>query len=316
VAQDLTVRAIQGATLAAREDRLANEHLTEGLFAYGDEFKVQQQAAPNMTVRVGSGAAGDRYVVPVTGSGVFIVLNRNDAYVGSGNTDVAIANGDATNNRIDGIDLLIEDDEADSSGQNRARVVVTQGTPAGSPSAPAVPASAVRLATILVTAGESTSIVTGDITDTREASNAWTTPRGQLENGYAQVTTDQTGIGTSETDLTGLTVTVTVEAGRRIKITGQARLRNGEASPNGGILYIDEGGTNLNFATCTLNSTSASGVSASPIAMAILEPSAGSHTYKLQASFVAGSSNLMDVGATQPAFILVEDIGGFAPKDA
>jgi len=173
MAQALTIRGLQGAPLSARDDRLINDILTEGLMpgADADEFKVQQQASPNMTVRVGSGTAGDRYVVPgEAGQGTFIVHNRNDPYVGSGNSDVPIANGHASNPRIDGIDLRVYDDEFDSSGFSKAEVVVTQGTPAASPVAPAVPDGAARLATILVPAAESSSIGTGDITDTRRQS--------------------------------------------------------------------------------------------------------------------------------------------------
>ena len=43
-------------------------------------------------------------------------------------------------------------------------------------------------------------------------------PKGWL--GYAQVVANQAGIGTTEVDLTGLTVTVTVPAGRRVRIIG------------------------------------------------------------------------------------------------
>lgn len=168
MAQNLLVRGMNNMLLDAREDRLINEILTEGLFEPGDEFRVQQQGSPNMTVRVGSGNVGDRYVVEGPG-GTYLVRNP-DPWIGSGNGDLPIANGDPTFDRIDGIDLVVYDDSIDSSGKTVAEIVVTQGTPASVPSAPALPtgvAAVARLATVLVEAGESTAITTGDITDLR-----------------------------------------------------------------------------------------------------------------------------------------------------
>jgi hypothetical protein len=62
---------------------------------------------------------------------------------------------DGTNPRIDALDLQIQDDDHDASGFRRARVVYVAGTPAASPTAPAVTANSLRLATILVPAGGS-----------------------------------------------------------------------------------------------------------------------------------------------------------------
>lgn len=124
-------------------------------------------------------------------------------------------------------------------------------------------------------------------------------PGGTL--GYAQVTANQ-GTFTAITDLTGLTVTVTVAAGRRIKITGEAALGS-SVSTDTMRLYIRETGTTLQFsyipggpATCLIECD--------------LTPSAGVHTYNLSADRNAGSGNItMFAGATQPAFVKVEDIG-------
>lgn len=309
MAQNLTVSALAGVTLAARDDRLVNEALTEGLLAYSEEFKVKQQASPNMTVRVGSGVAGDRYVVPVSGRGTYIVHNRTDTYIGSGNSDVPISNGHATNPRIDGIDLQVQDNEYDSSGQNRGRVIVTAGTPAGSPTAPAVPSGCVRLATILVPANESTSIDTGDITDLRPASNVWSTPRGDIA--YAQVTTTQSGI-TALTDITSLTCTFTAPGGRRYLVHFSARVEvgGGAGTPD---LFITDGSNVVQNRRAT---TIASGQSATLDVFARVAPSAGSVTYKARASVAGGASASVLGAADLKPFIHITDIGGYAPKDA
>lgn len=172
MAQALETRSIAGELLDARVDRLANEFMTEGAFDDND-FKVVQQASANMTVRVGSGTAGDRYVIPLGRErGTYLVRNP-DAYVGSGNTDVAIANG-GVQARIDKIVLKTYDDEFDSSGLTKTQVEVVQGTSAASPVAPATPTGAVALATVSVAAGLSSGITTAMITDVRLLTGGWT----------------------------------------------------------------------------------------------------------------------------------------------
>lgn len=82
-------------------------------------------------------------------SGPYIV----EAAESTGSLDPA----DGTNDRIDGLDLLVEDDDEDASGERQVTVVYVAGTPAGSPSAPAVTTNALRLGTILVPSGGSPS---------------------------------------------------------------------------------------------------------------------------------------------------------------
>lgn len=175
MAQALRTRGIQGDPLFldARTDRLANEFLDEGALG-ADDFEVVPQASPNMTVRVGSGVAGDRYVVPVgREQGTYVVRNP-DAYIGSGNSDVQIANGDATHDRIDLVVLQVYDDEFDDSGEAKTEVEVVQGTPAASPAVPATPDGAVVLAEVEVAAGLSSGITAGMIADRRVLTGVWT----------------------------------------------------------------------------------------------------------------------------------------------
>jgi hypothetical protein len=63
---------------------------------------------------------------------------------------------DGSNPRIDALDVYIQDDDEDFSGQRRVPpVLYTAGSPASSPTAPTLAAGRLRLATILVPAGGS-----------------------------------------------------------------------------------------------------------------------------------------------------------------
>jgi hypothetical protein len=86
-------------------------------------------------------------VVAGAGSGPYIVAVSEQ----SASLDPA----DGSNPRIDGLDLLIEDDDEDASGDRQATVVYVPGSPASSPTAPAVTTNALRLGTILVPAAGS-----------------------------------------------------------------------------------------------------------------------------------------------------------------
>lgn len=121
--------------------------------------------------------------------------------------------------------------------------------------------------------------------------------------GYAEVTANQANI-TSETDLTGLSVAVDVEASRRIKITGHAVLKQDTA---GGIItgYIKESTTKLGRWVMHSGTTDEFILGDGTV---IVTPSEGSHTYKLSLETTAGDVD-MSAGAELPAFILVEDIG-------
>jgi hypothetical protein len=130
-------------------------------------------------------------------------------------------------------------------------------------------------------------------------------PRGELA--YAQVTSVQGSI-TSEADLTGLSVTVSVGEGRRIKITGSCIARS-TATGDRVDFRIKEGTTELKPDTRELGTANDAGRSGLH-AEVVLSPSAGSHTYKLTLARGDGTGTVsMVAAATAPAFILVEDIG-------
>lgn len=105
---------------------------------------------------------------------------RNDAWVLGGNqpkfwhvrietpTDIQIPANASGNPRVDLICLAVDpsEDPIGDDGENAINPVVVQGTPAGSPTPPAVPDKHIALAQIAVANGFST-IVSGNITDRR-----------------------------------------------------------------------------------------------------------------------------------------------------
>ena len=125
--------------------------------------------------------------------------------------------------------------------------------------------------------------------------------------GYAEVTANQTTIST-ETDLTGLSVTVTTPEllGRRIKITGWVSFSSAGTSAMWIALRLREDDTQISDGNVVMD---VSGRNILCTTIAYQTPSAGSHTYKLRAARIGGTDLItMVAGATEPAFISVEVI--------
>lgn len=131
------------------------------------------------------------------------------------------------------------------------------------------------------------------------------TPRGVLASGYAQTTTSQTAI-TADTNLTGMSVTVTVGANRRIKVTCQAVVQRTVADGLAlGFIKEDTVGIQV---WCDFVPSNTSGFLTT--GSAILTPTAGSHTYAMSLGRSTGTGTIGTVSNAQsPVFILVEDIG-------
>lgn len=128
-------------------------------------------------------------------------------------------------------------------------------------------------------------------------------PQGTI--GYAQAVANQATF-TTVVDLTSLTVTVTLVAGRRIRITGQTLLGSSVADDVAS-LNIQEGATILQIANVLCRPISTGFVANTSV---VVQPGAGSHTYKLTGVRASGTGNITSfAGATFPAYILVEDIG-------
>lgn len=136
-----------------------------------------------------------------------------------------------------------------------------------------------------------------------EATSANVAKLPQGWRGYAQRTTTQSAVGTSPTDLTGLTVTFDVPANRLLKISGYAQ---GNPSTTATfIVHIVEDGTIIGRVG---KSTPVNAVQASLSGFTISAPSAGSHTYKLQGETSTGTVDF-EATSTAPMWVLVEDIG-------
>lgn len=127
-------------------------------------------------------------------------------------------------------------------------------------------------------------------------------PGGVL--GYAEITASQATIST-EVDVTGLTATVTVATGRRLRISSLTELF-GTVAGDQSQINIYEDATQIQ---AVIMRHSATGRLDHP-ASVIRKPTAGVHTYKLTAQRASGTGTFTVSGAaTEPAYILVEDIG-------
>lgn len=147
----------QNGTYPARYDRLLIQRIFGSREMVFSGLNVQQRGAgANVSVDVTAGAAtimGDDQ----TDQGLY--LSINDATM-----NVVMPAVPGSNKRIDGIDLRINDPQAGGPAGNNATIVVTQGTSSATPVAPAVPTSAIRLASVLRTAGDA-AVLTVQITD-------------------------------------------------------------------------------------------------------------------------------------------------------
>lgn len=121
--------------------------------------------------------------------------------------------------------------------------------------------------------------------------------------GYFEVTANQGSI-TTEVDLTSLTRTITVVAGRRIKITGSVYAANTGANNLITLKIFEDGSQVMERSVSCGTANIAEGLEV----VAVRTPSAGSHIWKLRMVTPAGTAT-MAAAATYPAFILVEDIG-------
>lgn len=129
-------------------------------------------------------------------------------------------------------------------------------------------------------------------------------PKGQI--GYAQITAGQGSI-TTIVDITGLSVAVTVDTGRRIRITVFVPTTTGTVAGDRSQGLIREGSTTLAYALHRFGATAAED---GMLFTWVGTPTAGAHTYKVSFARFSGTGTVSWVGAVDaPSYILVEDIG-------
>ena len=135
------------------------------------------------------------------------------------------------------------------------------------------------------------------------------TPGGIL--GYAQITSNQGSI-TSETNITGLSITVTVGAGRRLLLWGWSRMGSSVADDRF-IIDIKEGSTYVGKVGDERVPTTSQGTA--PYSGGhFVSPSEGEHTYRLTARRISGTgSGTVFADASSPSYFVVEDKGFAVP---
>ena len=120
--------------------------------------------------------------------------------------------------------------------------------------------------------------------------------------GYAEVTATQNF--TTETDLTSLSLSVTIPSGgRKIKITASGAFSSSVADDYVAI-NLKEGSTTLQQGQLKLFGAN---IEIAFEKSVVLTPSAGAHTYKLSAVRTSGTGTCtLNAASTRPAFILIE----------
>jgi hypothetical protein len=147
-----------------------------------------------------------------------------------------------------------------------------------------------------------------DITATPAPAN--TAPSSTLA--YAEVTANQNPItAPGPTDLTGLSVTVTVVAGRRLKITGHGQVSYTDTTTG---VYVDVLEDGVDIGRVYLGGYIPNAAAYDEMDGSIIRsPAAGTHTYKLTATrYVGAGSGILSASAGNTAFLMVEDVTGAA----
>ena len=162
---------------------------------------------------------------------------------------------------------------------------------------------------LTITAPASTTALTVGGLTVDDAGKVTSAPNVVTFLGVAVVTATQDNI-TAEADLTGLSVTVTVPAGRRLRLRAYAVASC--ASPDKRcFVRIKEGATILTTAVENCGYTNVASATLEP--SAIITPTEGAHTYKVTMQN-ATSADAMKLNASSdsPAYLVVEDLGSAA----
>lgn len=140
-------------------------------------------------------------------------------------------------------------------------------------------------------------------------------PTAAQVNGWSQgildvksITAAQTGLGAGPTDVTGMSSTVTVVAGRRLKVAAYAEIASNTADDAWKLIIANGSGTQLAEAVVV---TRLANVGVMATALYIATPSAGSVTYKLRVARIVGTGTgqIGGFAGDSPAYFIVEDAG-------
>lgn len=154
-------------------------------------------------------------------------------------------------------------------------------------------------------------LVWNSITSTWDCVNTVTedsSSSGSSFLGYAAITSNFTTSSTGDVDVTGLTTTVNVPSGAKVKVTlfigsmncSASGVKSLKAILKDGSTAINESSYNYGTANSTYN-----------YLFTVLyygTPSAGSHTYKATVNQDAAGTITLTAGSSKPSFILVETV--------
>ena len=107
------------------------------------------------------------------------------------------------------------------------------------------------------------------------------------------------------TDVTGVSYTVTVGSGRRIRVESRCIWKSTVADGQLGLFILEDGAT---VAAAEAVPNLANAVVGNSVS-AIRTPTAGVHAYKIQAQRLNGTGTVTIAGTSSPSYILIEDIG-------
>lgn len=256
------------ADLTAEEARLANAIVTTG-YLTGPAFFVAQQAAPDMTVRVGSqNAKVDLYALSgsVPGQGNYLV--RLDS-VG---VTVSIDAADSSQNRVDEVYLVVRDNAYDSSGLVTPQIAYRKGDVGGAvPGADSTWRASALLAQVNVPAA-ATSITQARIVDRRNPAGLAAALVSSLASSYVS----RLGY-TAKGDLM---VATGLGAPARLPVGAAAQVLRADPDAEAGVAWSDIGVTKVGVVrfqeTSSSTATKDIGLSATSDLFTITMP-AGSH---------------------------------------
>ncbi len=152
--------------------------------------------------------------------------------------------------------------------------------------------------------GSANQVLTSDGTDIAWATGGGTVPK---ELGYAQITTSFTTTSSSATDVTSLSVTVTIGSLPVIVSFGCSEMRNSVAGSRAlADIYDSTAAAEVYSGIIVVGNSADAGV---PVyAQVRLSPSSGSRTYKVQLKCAdATGTSAIRAGSTNPAFIRVHE---------